>query len=345
MEDPNDAYEHEKDHAPLEKNFRQLSAPFQLFLRSQYATGVLLLLSTIIAIVLANSNFRDLYQSINHLPFGLLLGDSQIKFSLHHWVNDGLMVLYFFLLGLEIKRERLVGDLSDIRHVKLVVFMAMGGMVAPALVYLAFTHSSPELTIGWGIPMATDTAFALGILALLRSRAPKAVALVLSALAIVDDIGAVLIIGLFYTAELQWGLVLAGLGIIGGMFTLNILGVRHPLAYLVCGLLLWWCILHSGVHATTAGILAALTVPARPRAQTSWFIRNMKGLVKQFEAVDHPEKTILEDGRQHRIAEEARNVALHATTESLKEFFDNLAEMENKQLKIMVDSLKHYEDI
>jgi len=307
--------EHEREHAPLERSFQKLLTPFEIFLNSQSTSGIVLLCAALLAFFLANSEFRSVYESFNQLPLSLSLGDWRISHSLQHWVNDGLMVLFFFVLGLEIKRECLVGDLSDIRQAGLVICMALGGMLVPASLYALFTYSGEaDLMRGWGIPMATDTAFALGILALLGSRAPRSAAVVLSALAIVDDIGAVLVIGLFYTEQINVpALVNAGLVVLL-LFIFNIVGIRRPLFYLAGGLVLWWFILHSGVHATAAGVLAAMAVPTRPYAGTSWFIRRMGRLVQRFEELDKPDQSILEEHRQHDLAEQAQQIAMKTTT-------------------------------
>ena len=302
-----------QDRAPLEPHLNRVLSPFDQFLRSQYATGVLLITATIIALVLANSGYSEFYQSIGHLPLGFFLGDLNIQHSLHTWCNDGLMVFYFFLLGMEIKRERLAGGLRDIRQASLIIFMAIGGMLVPALIFTLFNYHATSIN-GWGIPMATDTAFALGVLALLGTRAPKAAALLLSALAIVDDMGAVLIIGLFYTDHLNFSMFISVIIALSGLFLLNRSGVRLPLPYLIFGIFLWWSVLQSGVHATVAGVLAALAIPVRPKTKTRWFIRKMRSLIARFEAIDRPDKSILEQNRQHEMVEKALDIARSTTT-------------------------------
>jgi len=305
--------EHERNHAPLERGFKKLLTPFEIFFKNQSTAGLLLLIAALLALLLANSGYQAIYESINQLPFSLALGDWRVSYSLHHWVNDGLMVLFFFVLGLEIKRECLVGDLSNIRHSSLVICMALGGMLAPAGVYALIVDSGAGMR-GWGIPMATDTAFALAILVLLGKRVPPTAAVLLSALAIVDDIGAVMVISLFYTEQIHTIALFAALMTLFALFGGNLLGIRRALFYSAGGLLLWWFILHSGIHATTAGILAALCVPTRPHAETSWFIRRMRQLVNRFEKIDSPNQSILKAQRQHKLAEQAQQIALKATT-------------------------------
>lgn len=309
------AREDERERAPLERSLEKLLTPFDIFLKSQSNTGAALILATVAALWLANSEYSAFYHSINTMPFSIALGDWQASYSLQHWVNDGLIVLFFFVLGLEVKRECLAGNLRDIRHSSLVIFMALGGMLVPALVYLAFAVGAEAGALrGWGIPMATDTAFALGILALLHRRVPPTAAVVLAALAIVDDIGAVLVISLFYTEQLNLNAIGCAAGVLALLLLCNVAGVRKPVCYLLGGVALWWFVLHSGVHATTAGILTALVVPTRPYAGTSWFIRRMRQLVNRFEALDRPEHSILEEKRQHELAEQAQEIALKTTT-------------------------------
>jgi len=305
--------DHDKDHAPLERHFDRLLTPVEEFTRSQSMGGLILLSATLVALYLANSSFRDIYETINHLPFALSLGDWRIEHSLHHWVNDGLMVLFFFVLGMEIKREGLAGDLKDIKQSALVLAMAIGGMLFPALIY-AVIAGSGEMLRGWGIPMATDTAFALGLLTLLGNRVPRAATVLLMGLAIVDDIGAVLVIGFFYTESLDVASLVSAFIVLLVLGGFNVLGIRRPMAYLIGAISLWWFIQQSGLHATTAGVLAALMVPSRPYAQTSWFIRKMKKIVRRFESLDEDEKTILEEHRQHHLAEQAQEIAAHTTT-------------------------------
>ncbi len=304
---------HERKHAPLERPLDDLANSFERFFKNQSSTGLLSVFCASAALILANSNYQPLYEALTHIPVGFYVNQFAIEHSLHHWVNDGLMVLFFFILGLEIKHEFLAGDLRDIRQSTLVLFMAAGGMVFPALIYAAFTFDGPGIS-GWGIPMATDTAFALGALAALGSRVPRSAAVILSALAIVDDIGAVMVIGIFYTEQLNYYALLNGALTLSALFLLNALGIRKPFFYLVGGIVLWWFVQRSGIHPTTAGILAALCVPARPYADTSWFSRRVRTLLRRFDKLDHPDQSILEEHRQHKIVEEIHEVAEQTTT-------------------------------
>jgi NhaA family Na+:H+ antiporter len=235
-------------------------APFQEFAGSEARAGLLLFLSALFAFAWANSPWAAGYLVMKALPVGLSAGGWVPQKTLVMWVNDGLMVLFFFVVGLEIKRELFAGELAIARKAALAVFAAVGGMLLPALIYVAVTRGS-EGARGRGIPMATDIAFALGVASLLGSRAPVSLKVLLTALAIVDDIGAVAVIAVFYTSRLD----LASLGGAGLVWVLAFLAgrraVRAPAAYAMLGLLLWYFTLKSGVHATVAGILLAFTVP------------------------------------------------------------------------------------
>lgn len=251
-------------HYPLEPLFGRILSPFEQFLRRTTAGGIVLMATTVLTLGLAAVVGGEALHHFWETPLSFALGeDLRLSLSLHHWVNDGLMAFFFLLVGLELKREMLVGELTSLRDAALPIAAALGGMVVPALIYAAFNAGTPTAS-GWGIPMATDIAFAIGILVLLAWRIPKNLIIFLTALAIADDLGAVLVIALFYTADLQ----LHALGAAGLLLALLILfnraGIRHPLPYALVGVLLWAAVLASGVHATLAGILLAFTIPARP---------------------------------------------------------------------------------
>lgn len=252
------------DHATESPPWR-IVGTFQRFTRSETASGRVLLACTGLALAWANSPWSDRYVTLVHQS--ILLGGSHfaVDLTVQEWINDALMAVFFFLVGLEIKRELLVGELASPRRAALPIAGALGGMVVPALLYSAINASGTGAR-GWGIPMATDIAFALGVVALIGSRISHALKVFLSAVAIVDDIGAVLVIALFYTASIRWtGLVIAAV-VLGALSILNRAGVRHALPYLLLGVVLWIAILLSGVHSTVAGVLLALTIPARSRS-------------------------------------------------------------------------------
>lgn len=238
--------------------------PFHQFARWQASGALLLLVCAGGALVWANSPWAIAYEQMLHVPFRISLGERLLQLDLRHWINDGLMAIFFFAVGLEIKRELLVGELAEPRKAMLPIAAAIGGMVVPALIYAAF-NAGGEGAHGWGIPMATDIAFALGALAVLGSRIPEGLKIFLVALAIVDDLGALLVIAVVYTASINWsGLVVAAL-FLAALFVANRAGARRAPMYLALGTGAWYGLLMSGVHATLAGVVAALCVPARVR--------------------------------------------------------------------------------
>ncbi len=264
--------------APLQR----ILYPFQRFAHTESAGGIVLIACTAIALFLANSPWADAYHHFWETPLSVGLGPHGISYSLHHWINDGLMAVFFFLVGLEIKREMLIGQLSSMKRAALPIAAAFGGMIVPALIY-TLVNPGGEAARGWGIPMATDIAFALGALALLGPRAPLALKVFLAALAIVDDIGAVLVIALFYTAEISWGALGMAVAFLGAMMALNRLDARSPLVYTVFAVGLWLAFLQSGIHATIAGVLAAMTIPARTRIDTAQFLERGRELMRKFD--------------------------------------------------------------
>ncbi|MFZ1722825.1 MAG: Na+/H+ antiporter NhaA, partial [Dokdonella sp.] len=221
------------------------------FMRGEASGGFVLMAAAALALVVANSPAAPLYFESLHARFGSL--------SVLHWINDGLMAIFFLFVGLEIKREMLVGQLSSWSRRMLPGIGALGGMIVPALIYVAFNRNHPEALRGWAIPAATDIAFALGVLALLGKRVPTSIKVFLAALAIIDDLGAVLIIALFYTSELSMLHLLLAAAVLILLVVLNKTGVRRLTPYLVLGAILWFLVLKSGVHATVAGVVLALT--------------------------------------------------------------------------------------
>ena len=233
------------------------------FLQSEAAGGVILMLAAALAMIIANSDWSGLYKSLLNDKIGpeIMLGSTLKKFTIHLWINDGLMAIFFFLVGLEIKREFVDGRLSTWDKRRLPVVAAIAGMAVPALVFLFVTRDYPYLQNGWAIPAATEIAFAIGVLALLGRRAPTSLKLFLVTVAIVDDMGAVAIIALFYTEGLQTMWIYASAALLALMFVLNKTGVKSIPIYLILSVILWYFVLRSGVHATIAGVLAAMTIP------------------------------------------------------------------------------------
>lgn len=231
------------------------------FLASEAAGGIILMLVAVLAIALANSPLADSYFHILHAQIGPVFSDKLGPMTVHLWINDALMAVFFLLVGLEIKREFVDGRLVTWQQRRLPFMAAMGGMLLPAIVFLSVVGGKPDLAKGWAIPAATDIAFAIGVMALLGSRVPTALKLFLTTVAIVDDMGAVVIIALAYTASIKGSALLAAAAIFGAMMAMNRAGVRHLAPYLAGFLLLWFAVLVSGVHATIAGVLAAFTIP------------------------------------------------------------------------------------
>lgn len=261
--------------------FDRIKDPLAEFVRMEAFGGIVLMFFTVMALGLANSVFGESFLSFWEQYTGVYFGDWELSKSLLHWINDGLMAIFFFVVGLEIKRELLTGGLSSIKKASLPIFAAIGGMLVPALIYVGFNQTG-EGTHGWGVPMATDIAFALGILILLGKRIPISLKLLLTSIAIVDDIGAVIVIALYYTSQIDWVYLLYGGGIYIILWALNLLKVRNIPVFLFFGFLLWFTLLKSGVHATLAGILLAFTIPAKANRNVFEFIRSNNILLKQL---------------------------------------------------------------
>lgn len=296
--------------APIE----YLMTPFNRFFHTSAAGGLVLLACTVIAMIWANSALGESYEAFRHLHLRVGIADMMLDLSLAHWVNDGVMAVFFFVVGLEIKRELLVGELSTPRKALLPIIAAGGGMLAPALFYLHFNQGGPN-TVGWGVPIATDIAFALGILSLLGKRVPVSLKVFLTAVAIADDMGAVLIIALFYTAQLSLAHLLGGLGLLALMAVANLLGVRKTLPYLVIGCGAWLLFYYSGVHATVSGVIAAMTIPARPRRGAEDFLVKSRGILAEFEKVcEEGGRGMLQSKRQPQLLLTLREACRDAET-------------------------------
>jgi NhaA family Na+:H+ antiporter len=295
---------------PLEPlPIERLLKPFALFAKQASAGGIVLLACAVITLLWANSPLGEYYFRLWSTPVEVRFGNLiDIDKPLLLWINDGLMAVFFFLVGMEIKRELLVGELRSPRKAMLPMAAAVGGMVVPALIYASLNWGTPEIR-GWGIPMATDIAFALGALALLGTRAPLALKVFLTALAIVDDLGAVLVIALFYTENLKVNALLYSLLFWGAMIAMNRLGVRSGLAYFLVSVGMWYFMLKSGVHATVAGVLGAFAIPVRSRIDPELFIVRVREYLNQF---DQPitERTIILSPEQQSAVEAIEREAL-----------------------------------
>jgi len=308
--------------APSPPLIERALGPFQEFARRESSSGLLLLACTVAALAWANSPWAAAYVHLWEIPVTLGAGRFAIRETLHHWINDGLMAVFFLLVGLEIKREVLVGELASFRRATLPLAAALGGMLIPALLYRAVNGSGPGAS-GWGIPMATDIAFALGVLALLGPRVPLALKVFLAALAIVDDIGAVLVIAFFYTADLSVN-ALAWAGVVfAGLLACNAAGVRHPAAYSLLGVVLWVAFLESGVHATVAGVLLAFTIPARTRIDAGEFLARSRRALDEFAAAGVADADVM-TSKAHQEAILAMETAAEAAQAPLQKLEDKL---------------------
>ncbi len=298
----------------LEKQLDPLREPFAAFIGAQTTASALLLFALLAAILVANSTVSGVLENLQHYRLGIVIGDHTLAWSLLHLVNDGLIAVFFFLIGLEVKRELLVGELQDSQRRGLLLSAALGGMLVPAGMYLAFNAWSAEgVSTGWGIPMATDTALAIGVLAALGTRVPRSVVAFLVGVAIVDDIGAILVIAVVYTKSLDIVALSAALGLLGVLLALNLAGARHPLLYVLAGIGLWAAIVQSGIHASIAGVIVAATVPARPRIAPDKMHRRVRSAVDAVDPQTHQSEVLSDAGTHNRIAEVER-IAQAATT-------------------------------
>jgi NhaA family Na+:H+ antiporter len=271
--------------------------PFQAFAENKAAGGILLLICTTAALSWANSPWASSYTALWHTNFTVSLAGTSLSRDLHFWVNDLLMAIFFFLVGLEIKREVLVGELASVHQAALPIVAAAGGVAVPALLYSLINAGGPRAH-GWGIPVATDSAFALGVMALLGDRVPIALKVFLTALAIVDDIAAVIVIAVFYTAQISWSALAIAALCLAALVLMNRLGARHPLTYAVLGAILWLAVLASGVHPTIAGIALAMTIPSRTPLDARQFVLRGRRVLDHFEQAAGSERSLMNDEEQ-----------------------------------------------
>jgi len=270
-----------KEHiAPWEKVFDRVLSPLEEFIHRQTTSGIMLMLCAIAALYIANSEWSEAYSRLLELPFTIGFPGFQLSKSLHHWINDGLMAIFFFVVGLELKREIVIGELANLKKAMFPIIAALGGMIVPVIFYMSINPDGIAFK-GWGIPMATDIAFALGALGLLGKRVPTNLLTFLVALAIVDDLGAVTVIALFYTEAIN----LNALAVVGLMMflliALNRGGIRRAFPYIALGIVLWIAMLLSGIHATIAGIFLAFTIPLTPKYDPKHLIAQFNTMVDE----------------------------------------------------------------
>jgi NhaA family Na+:H+ antiporter len=297
------------------KSTRQLVAdqilrPAQQFFDKEASSSILLIAATAIALFWVNSSIGETYHSFWHTEISFTFGHFHISKTLLHWVNDGLMSLFFFTVGLEIKREILVGELATPKKALLPVIAALGGMIVPGLIYAAINAGSPTIH-GWGIPVATDIAFALGAVAVFGRKLPVGLRIFLAAFAIADDLGAVVIIAIFYTKEIVWSNLIISLFLIFGLAVANFFWIRQTLIYAILGLAVWFFVLGSGVHPTIAGVIVSLFVPARGRYDTDNFLQNVKKITEKFECEEQSCGYSILLNQEHLYAVQALELACH----------------------------------
>jgi len=296
----------------LQRGLENIHKPFSSFIHAQTTSSLTLLIATIVALWWANSAYYATYENLVHTPLGLFIGEFQLQASFKHIMNDGLMVIFFFLLGLEIKREIIAGDLAQPESRRMLILCALGGMICPAAFYLVFNLSFSS-QVGWGIPMATDTAFALGVLTLVRKHIPTGLIAFIVGLAIVDDIGAVLVIAIFYSQEISISHLAIAFALIVFLAISNYAGIRRPFFYFIFGIATWWITLKSGVHPTFAGIAIALTVPARPKLSSRKLLGKAKSTISSMQNKVNP-VDVLGNRKDHQKVLEVRDYAQRATT-------------------------------
>ncbi|WP_347373102.1 Na+/H+ antiporter NhaA [Aequorivita sp. Q41] len=267
-------------------------SPFQKFVNLQSSTGILLLATTVIALVWANSAFADSYQSLWNYEIGLVTDSFELKKPLLLWVNDGLMAIFFFLIGLEIKREFLIGELNSTKKVMFPLFGAIGGIALPVLLYIIL-NQNPDTLKGWGIPMATDIAFSLAILKVLGNRVPLSLKIFLTAFAIVDDLGAVLVIAIFYSGNLDLMLLGSAMGILAVVYFLSYKGLYSEFLTIISGVIVWLLFLKAGLHPTLAGILMAFAIPVRQKISTFEFSDQLESVVANIKKSTILQKPVL----------------------------------------------------
>ncbi len=282
---------------------RPILTNFEKFINKEALSGILLFIATVLAVIVANSSLGQEYYDLWHLPLGITLGEINVSMTLTYWIDDGLMALFFLMVGLEIKREMLVGELSTVNKATFPIIAAVGGMLIPALIYIALNPSNP---LGFGIPMATDIAFALGILMLLGKKVNPALKVFLVALAVVDDLGAIFIVATVYTNEIHSEYFVHVILIMALLFSLNKLKITSLTPYLLLGSVLWIYVHAIGIHATIAGVLLAFTIPIKAKIDPKKFVKKTKKDIHKFEE-NIEDIPLLNDEQMHNINHIAQN--------------------------------------
>jgi NhaA family Na+:H+ antiporter len=290
----------------------KILAPVSRFIHLEYTSGIVLLISVMAAIFWANSSYHASYVHFWEINFSIGFDKNILSHPLHTWINDGLMAIFFFVIGLELKREFMEGELSTLKKAALPMTAALGGMLVPALIYFSINKGT-QADHGWGIPMATDIAFALALLSLAGKNVPPSLKVFLSALAVADDLGAVLVIAFFYTAHLHMAALAVGAGFLLLLVLGNAMGIRSSLFYTIVGIAVWIAFLISGVHATIAGVLVAFTIPAVTKIDEQMYSNTLRRLSYDFEA-EIPERGDLITPQQNRTIQKVKTLSLAAQT-------------------------------
>jgi NhaA family Na+:H+ antiporter len=290
----------------------QLIKPVSKFIHQEHTSGIVLLLSVLAAIVWVNSPWQESYHHFWDITFSVGVGSAVLSHPLHIWINDGLMAIFFFVIGLELKREFMEGELSSLRKAALPMMAALGGMLVPALIYY-FINKGTDASQGWGIPMATDIAFALALLSVAGKHIPSSVKVFLSALAVADDLGAVLVIAFFYSTGISFLPLVIGLSFLAVLIVANLMGVRSSTFYLIIGFGVWVGFLLSGVHATIAGVLVAFAIPARTKVNEQEYVDCINHYIENFKQ-EIPNRGALTTPEQHQIIEQIKNISQDAET-------------------------------
>jgi len=290
---------------------------FQRFFRTETVGGSVLLIFGIAALALANSPLAEAYEHLWQIPLTVGIVNHSLSLTLHQWINDGLMAFFFLLVGLEIKRELLVGELASAKKAALPIVCAVGGMIVPAAIYLMCNIRGFGAR-GWGIPVATDIAFALGALALIAPDAPIGAKVFLTALAIVDDVGAVLVIAIFYSHAIAWSSLAGAAAVVLVLIGLNVARIRPLWPYLLAGIALWYFVRQSGVHATVAGVMLAFTIPTRSRINALQFSRRARALVDEFDRGETGDFLVLSSKRQQEALFALKHASQGVTAPILK---------------------------
>ena len=297
----------------LERAVERVLSPLEHFIHQQSTSGLLLMLTTILALVFANTALAHFYFQLHDIPVSVSFGGWALNKPLILWINDGLMAFFFFVVGLELKRELLFGELASLRKAALPVVAAVGGMVVPALIYYLF-NTEGSARSGWAIPMATDIAFAIGVLVLLGSRVPRALMAMLVGIAIIDDLGAISVIALFYTDHLYLPALGYACLVAGLLILMNVAGLRNAVPYFCLAVLLWYAMLKSGVHPTLAGVIGAFTIPARPKYDPDYFSDKSRELLARFETSFKTNPAISKNEQMRDLVVELEQSVHHVST-------------------------------